>query len=116
MNTPQQARASLQYGLVQKLDPCRFPRMSGVMAGLVGFVLDTTFVEPRIAEIFVSQDGIVLARPEGDSGASHFLGSYNDVLRNWLRLIAAAGLSQREFIEAHCLFAAKVGFFGPTSA
>ena len=83
---------------------------------LVGFVLDTAFVEPRIAEIFVSQDGIVLARPEGAPGASHFLGSYPDVLRNWLRLVAAAGLSQCEFIEAQCLFAAKIGFFGPTSA
>src|SRR4051812_11337088 len=50
-------------------------------------------------------------RVGGDSGASHFLGSYADVLRNWLRLIAAAGLSQREFIEAQCLFAERVGFF-----
>lgn len=116
MNTPQQIRNSLHYRLTQKLDPCRFPRMSGVMAALVGFVLDTPFVEPRIAEIFISQDGIVLSRPEGDPGASHFLGSYADLLRNWLQLIAAAGLSQREFIEAQCLFAAKVGFFGPTSA
>ena len=116
MNTPQQTKASLHYRLIQKLDPSQFPRMSGVMAALVGFVLDTAFVEPRIAEIFVSQDGIVLARPEGDPAASHFLGSYADVLRNWLRLIAAAGLSQREFVEAQCLFAAKVGFFGPTSA
>lgn len=66
MNTPQQAKASLHYRLTQKLDPSRFPRMSGVMAALVGFVLDTAFVEPRIAEIFVSQDGIVLARPDGD--------------------------------------------------
>jgi len=73
-------------------------------------------VEPPIAEIFVSQDGIVLARPEGVPGASHFLGSYPDVMRNWLRLIATAGLSQREFIVAQCLFAAKVGFFGLTSA
>jgi hypothetical protein len=116
MNTPQQARHSLHYRLIQKLDPSRFPRMSGVMAALVGFVLDTAFVEPRIAEIFVSQDGVVLARPEGEPGASHFLGNYVDVLRNWLSLIAAAGLSQRELIEAQCLFAAKVGFFGPTSA
>jgi hypothetical protein len=90
MNTPQQGRASLHYRLIQKLDPSQFPRMSGVMAALIGFILDTAFVE--------------------------FLGSYADVLRNWLRLIAAAGLSQREFIEAQCLFASKVGFFGPTSA
>lgn len=49
----------------------------------------------------------MLARPEGNPGASQFLGSYADVLRNWLRLIAAAGLSRREFIEAQCLFAAS---------
>jgi hypothetical protein len=71
--------------------------MCGVAAAFVGFVLDTTFVELCI-------------------GASHFLGSYADVLRNWLRLMAAAELSRREFIEAQCLFAAKVGLFGPTSA
>jgi len=116
MNTPQQARASLHYRLIQKLDPSRFPRMSGVMAALVGFVLDTAFVEPRIAEIFVSQDGIVLARPEGTPGASDFLVRYADMLRTWLRLVSVAGLSQREFIEAQCLFASKVGFLGPTSA
>ena len=115
MNT-QQARQSLHYRLVQKLDPSQFPRMSGVMAALVGSVLDMAFVEPRIAELFVSQDGIVLARPEGDPGASHFLGRYADVLRNWQGLIAAAKLSQRELVEAQCLFAERVGFFGPTSA
>jgi len=41
MNTPQQTKASLHYRLIQKLDPSQFPRMSGVMAALVGFVLDT---------------------------------------------------------------------------
>ena len=44
------------------------------MAALVGFVLDTEFVEPRIAEILISQDGIVLAGPEGARGANHFPG------------------------------------------
>ena len=55
--------------------------MCGVAAAFVGFVLDTTFVELCI-------------------GASHFLGSYADVLRNWLRLMAAAaGLERRTFLR-----------------
>ena len=71
MNTPQQARAGLHYRLIQKLDRSQLPRMSGVMTQKVDLLLDTALVEPRVAEIFVSQDGIVLARPEGAPGASH---------------------------------------------
>ena len=61
------------YTLVQKLHPIR-SKMSGVMAVVVGFVLGTTFIEPAIAEIAVTSDGFVLARPEGGEGAPHFWG------------------------------------------
>ena len=61
-------------------------------------------------------DGSVLARTSGEGAATHLLGSYPEVLRSWVRVVAAAGLSQREFIEAQSLFALRVGFFGPTNA
>ena len=117
MNTPQQLVSIYTLkSLVQKLRPSRFPGMSGVMAAIVGYVLGARFVDPSIAEIVVTSDGFVLARAEGEPSAKRFIGRYNDLLQNWLGLVTTAGLSQREFIEAQCLFAARVGFFGPASA
>jgi len=99
MNTPQKLKKeNPRYTLVQKLDPTRFPQMSGVMAAIVGFVVGATFIEPTIAEINVTSDGFVLARPEGDVVAPHFLGRYADLLRNWLCLLATAGLTTTELI------------------
>jgi hypothetical protein len=65
----------------------------------------------------VTSGGLVLARAHGETAAKHVLGRYADLLRTWLRLVSAAGLSQHECIEAQCLFASKIGtFFGPTSS
>ena len=117
MTTPEKVKKeNPHYTLIQKQDPIRFPRISGVMAAVVGYIVGTTYIEPTIAEVSVTSDGFVLARPEGDVGAPHFLGRYADLLRNWLRLLATAGLSTPEFIEAQALFAAKVGFFGRPTA
>ena len=49
-------------------------------------------------------------------GADHFLGGYSHLMWNWLRLVAAAGLSTREYAEAMALLAAKIGFFRQTAA
>ena len=82
------------------------------MAGIVGFIVQAQFTDPEIAEIAVTSDGFVLVRADGEVSANHFIGSYPDLLRNWLRLITAAELSTRELIEAQAAFAAKIGFFG----
>ena len=117
MNTPQQyIPAYTLKALVQKLKPSRFPGMSGVMAAMVGYVLGARFVDPCIAEIVVTSDGFVLARADGEPSAKPFIGRYDDLLKNWLSLVATARLNQREFMEAQCLFAARVGFFGPPNA
>jgi hypothetical protein len=117
MNTTQKPnKQNLHYRLVQKLDPANFPKMSGVMAAVLGFLLDVPFIEPRIAEIAVTTDGFVLARPEGDLGSPHYLGRYADLLRGWSRLVRASGLTQSERIEAECLFASKIGYFGTVGA
>jgi hypothetical protein len=115
-NTPKLKKQNLHYTLVQKLDPVNFPPMSGLVAAIVGYVLDVTFIEPRIAEITVTSDGFVLARPEGNLGSPHYLGRYADLLRNWSRLVAAAGLTPTERIEAECLFASRIGYFGGVTA
>jgi hypothetical protein len=116
MSTRPKNRKNPHYTLVQKLDPVNFPRMSGLMAAIVGYVLGVTFIEPRIVEIAVTTDGFVLARPEGDLGSPHYLGRYADLLRGWSRLVRASGLTQSERIEAECLFASKIGYFGTVGA
>ena len=90
----------LHSALAQKLHPNRFPGMSGLMAAIVGFVLDRRFSKTAITEIIVTSDGFLLARAEGEVGAHHFIGSHADLTRNWLALLAAAGLTTHEWIEA----------------
>jgi hypothetical protein len=106
----------LKNRLLEKLHPNRFPRMSGLMSAIVGHVLDAAFTQPSIAEIVVTSDGFVLARAEGEIGANHFIGTYRDLLRNWFSLLAAAGLTTIERLEAEALFAAKIGYFGRLTA
>ncbi len=100
--------------LLHKLNPSRFPRMSGLMAAIVGHLLDVTFVSPPIAEVNITSDGCVLIRT--DEGANHIVGNYTDLIRNWASLLVAAGLTAAERFEAEALFAHKVGYFGRTIA
>ena len=117
MHTPQQSHSPQQHtALARKLHPSWFPRMSSVMAAIVGFVIGARFTEPAIAEIVVTSDGFVLARADGEADAKHFIGSYSDLLRNWLGLIGVAGLNTYELMEAQTRFAAKIGFFGKETA
>jgi len=92
------------------------PRMSGTMAAILGFLLDTQFTDPSIAEIVVTFDGFVLARAPGEVGTNRFVGSYSDLIHNWLGLLACAGLSNIEAVEAESLFAERIGYFGRTTA
>jgi hypothetical protein len=108
--------ANLHYAIVQKLNPINFPKMPGVMAAVVGFVLDVTFIEPRILAITITPDGFVLAKAEGDAGATEYLGRYTDLLRGWSHLISIAKLTLHERIEAESLFATRIGYLGWVSA
>jgi hypothetical protein len=113
MTIPQQSHSPhLHSALAEKLDPNRFPRMSGLMAAVVGFVLGVRFSSPSIAEIVVTSDGFVLARLHGEVGANQLIGRHADLARNWFGLMTAAGLTTQEWIEAAALFAAKIGYFG----
>jgi hypothetical protein len=102
--------------LTHKLNPSRFPHMTPLMAAIVGHLLDLRVGNPSIVEIVVTSDGFVLARVEGEVGANHFIGNYGDLLRNWFTLLDFAGLTPMEQLEAEALFAAKVGYFGRTTA
>jgi hypothetical protein len=100
----------LHYTLVRKLHPDRFPRLSGVIAAVVAFVLDTTFIEPPIVEINF-EHGVVFARVQGELVPKRPICQYADLLHNGLSLIAAAGLIGDEVMEAHARFALRIGFF-----
>ena len=116
MNTSETISAYTLKALVEKLRPSRFPGMPPVVAAVVGFTLGVRFVDPAIAEIAVADDGRVLARADGEAAMRRVIGSYTDVLQNWLAAIQAAGLTRKEFMEAQSLFASKVRFFRPPSA
>jgi hypothetical protein len=111
VNTQQKVILSpLHDALVRKLHPDKFPRLSSVMAAVVAFVLDMTFIEPPIVEIKVER-GVVFARAQSKLAPQRPICRYADLLHNWLSLIAAAGLTRNEFMEAHALFAGRIGFF-----
>ena len=114
MNTVPLPEVPVRIRLRHKLNPNRFPRMTPVMAAIVGYLLDLPV--GNIAEIVVTSDGFVLARVEGEVGANHFIGNYDDLLRNWFGLLDAAGLTTIEQLEAEALFAAKIGYFARTTA
>lgn len=80
---------TLRAGLIRKLDPRRFPGMSGKMAAIVGYILEERFSDPAIAEITVTSDGFVLAAREGDTGANELLGSRRDLDRNLVALLTS---------------------------
>jgi Resolvase, N terminal domain len=95
---------SVKTRLNRKLNPSRFPHMSGLMAAIIGHILDVTFVNPAIGQIVITSDGFVLARAQRQAGAN-FIGSYAGLLRNWLALLAAAGLTRAERMEAELIAA-----------
>jgi hypothetical protein len=86
--------------LTDRLHPKRFPRMSGKMAAIVGYILGENWSKPRIAEMVVTSDGWVLARNKGHIGFDTIIGTLADLERNWNNLLRAAGLTSEEQQEA----------------
>lgn len=85
------------------------------MAAIVGFLVDAAYVDPQIEEIAVTTDGFLLARAQGE-GSSRFIGAYSELLKNYFDLQDAARLSSNERMALDAAFAAKIGFYGPTTA
>jgi len=90
--------------LIAKLHPARFTQMSGKMAAIVGCILTHRFTDPQIVELNVSSDRFVLARTEGDIGFNEFIGSFDDLKRNWDNLLEVADLTADEKELANSLF------------
>ena len=90
--------------LVRKLHPSRYPGMSGLMAAIVGCILDRQFTEPAIAGLFLTCDGYVLAWHGDDIGCNDFIGARSDLERNWNRLLDVAGLTDDERQLAECKY------------
>jgi hypothetical protein len=86
--------------LIDKLHPSRFTGMSGRMTAIVGYILGETWTKPSIVELHITSDGHVLAGNKGDCGCNDYIGLATDLERNWLALLAAAGLTDDEQAEA----------------
>ena len=89
-----------------KLHPGRFSAMSPMMAALVGAVTGEAYTDPALRHLHVTSDGFVLAEAEGDLGANHSIGTWEDWDRNWRNLLSAAGLTDDERQRAEAARAA----------
>ena len=96
--------------LKQKLNPNRFPGMSGKMAAIVGYLIGEKFTDPSFAEIVITSDGFVLARQNGDCGCNDFIGDVSDLKRNWEDLIhiPEVGLIPEEFSYCESLLSMRI--------
>lgn len=94
--------------LIAKLNPSRFTAMSGKMAAIVGCIIGEQLTDPQIDQLLVTSDGGLLARLEGDVGFNDFIGTFEDLKRNWQDLLAAADLKPEELAWAEQLFAQNV--------
>ncbi len=96
--------------LRHKLNPERFPNMSGMMSAIVGYFLDEKYTEPEIVSMCATSDNCILAQIDGDCGYNEFIGSYNDLERNWMSLISieSLGLTSEEFDYCKNLLESKI--------
>jgi hypothetical protein len=85
--TEQEWRDLIHSNTVKKLNPGRFPGMSGKMAAILGAIFGEEFTNPRMASVTVTSDGFLLGMNEGDIGYNEFLGSFSDLERNYMNLI-----------------------------
>lgn len=46
--------------LKQKLDPRRYPDMSGRMAAILGYLLEEDWAKPAIQELSITSDGYII--------------------------------------------------------
>ena len=102
------AGAILKTRLCNKLHPDNFTQMTGKMAAVLDYLLDVSFVQPRITAITVI-DGFMLA----DTDEPRFgciLGDYHDLIRSWRSLLRVANLRADERMLAETLFASKIGY------
>lgn len=87
-----------------KLSPTRFAGMSPKMAAIVGCILGEPFTRLRMVEMVRTSDNFIMGMVEGDIGHNEFIGSGEDLDRNWTALLDVAGLTEDERRHADGLF------------
>ncbi|MCC7220674.1 MAG: hypothetical protein IT490_08090 [Candidatus Contendobacter sp.] len=93
-------------GLLQKLDPDRYPNMSMTFAAILGYVCGEPWTQPVILDIDVVDD-VMLAMSDGRL-LPNFLGEVPDVRVNLRRLGMAAGLTPDEWTEYQQMVATRL--------
>lgn len=96
-------------GLCEKLDPRRFPSISPMFGAIVAYIVGERLADQAIAEMTVTSDDIVMARVDGDTGFNNIIGSFSDLVSNWVSLLGVAGLTDSEHHAAEMLFAKALG-------
>jgi hypothetical protein len=94
--------------LSKKLNPAGFTEMSPKMAAIVGYIIDAKFTTPGITDLCITADGFVLAQVEGDIGLNQWIGSAENLERNWNSLLDVAQLSNGERTKAKALYSIRV--------
>ncbi|KKL72589.1 hypothetical protein LCGC14_2083420 [marine sediment metagenome] len=94
--------------LESKLQPGRFTNMSPKMAAIVGCIIGAKFTDPALVELSITADGHVLGRKDGDCGLNEWIGSADDLERNWQMLLGAAGLTEEEQEQARRCYRVNV--------
>ena len=82
----------------EKLNPRRFPHMSGKMAAILGQMLGQEWTDPPLAELCITSDGFLLGMQEGDVGFNEVLGTEADLKNNLTQLVELpeVGLTGKE--------------------
>ena len=93
-------------GLLQKLDPDRYPNMSMTFAAILGYVCGEPWTQPVILDTDVVDD-VMLAMSDGRL-LPNFLGEVPDVRVNLRRLGMAAGLTPDEWTEYQQMVATRL--------
>jgi hypothetical protein len=96
MNTPQLLEVPLKTRLFCKLNPSRYPRMTSVMAAIVGYLLDVPLGDPRVVEIAVTSDGFVLGRT--DTGGESFHWELRRIASELVRSFSSRGTDSHRAI------------------
>lgn len=81
--------------LVEKLHPTHI-HTSGLMNAIIGCILGQVWTQPVIAELYITSDGMVLGRLEGDIGANETIGTADDFERNIEGFLKVAELTPEE--------------------
>ena len=82
----------------EKLNPRRFPGMSGKMAAILGQMLDQEWTDPALVQLCITSDGFLLGMEMGDVGFNEFLGTEADLKNNLTQLVELpeVGLTGKE--------------------